>query len=68
LSGCSGPGSWRVCSPSRSAIISAQADHRVIADLILVGDTAEDERRLGRRGHDGYQVFLASVTGARGAG
>jgi DNA-binding GntR family transcriptional regulator len=48
-------------------IISAQDDHRVITDLILAGDHAEAERRLGRHVYNGYRVFLATVTGEAGA-
>jgi DNA-binding GntR family transcriptional regulator len=48
-------------------IVSAQADHGVIAQLILDGRFVEAERRLGLHVHNGYRVFLATVT-ERGAG
>ena len=44
-------------------IASAQMDHRKITELVLAGGHAEAERRLGRHVHNGYRVFLATVTG-----
>jgi DNA-binding GntR family transcriptional regulator len=44
-------------------IVSAQKDHREITELVLAGDYAEAERRLGRHVYNGYRVFLATITG-----